>query len=147
MRDMCKDDDIVLIHDGVRPLINRELISANIAHVKKFGSAITVEPALESVIHSSDGELIDAVPARNEFFTAKAPQSFLYGEIWNLHQRAKAEGVTSIDSAHLCSIYNVKIHMVIGPHNNMKITAPADYYIFRALYEAMENQQVLGVGL
>ena len=147
MRDICNDDDIVLIHDGVRPLINYEIITANIDHVKNYGSAITVEPARESIIHSRDGELIDAVPKRNEIYVAKAPQSFYYGKIWGLHQRAKQEGVLSIDSAHLCNIYNSEIHMVVGPSNNMKITAPADYYIFRALYEAMENQQILGVGL
>jgi 2-C-methyl-D-erythritol 4-phosphate cytidylyltransferase len=76
-------DDIVLIHDGVRPLITGSLISANITKAKEFGAAITVETAAESVVESEDGDI--------------------------------------------------------------KITAPADYYIFRALYEAMENQQIFGI--
>jgi len=142
---VCADKDIVLIHDGVRPLITEELISANIAKVKECGTAITAEPATESIISSENGDLIDAVPKRSSMYTAKAPQSFYYGIIWDLYRRARRDGLLSIDSAHLLSIYGVEMHLVKSTPNNMKITAPADYYIFRALYEAMENQQIFGI--
>ena len=138
-------DDIVLIHDGVRPLINAELISENIAMAKEYGAVITVEAATESVVRlNSEGRIAD-VPPRAEMYTAKAPQSFRYGLIWDLYQRAQREGKRTIDSSHLCSIYSVEMHTVKSPPNNMKITAPADYYIFRALFEAMENEQILGI--
>lgn len=145
MEGSCQQEDIVLIHDGVRPLINDELISVNIAKVKESGTAITVEPVIESVIYSEQGDLINAVPERSRMYVAKAPQSFRYGAIWNLHQKARLEGLSAVDSAHLCNIYGAELHMVISPPNNMKITSPADYYIFRALYEARENQQILGM--
>jgi 2-C-methyl-D-erythritol 4-phosphate cytidylyltransferase len=145
MENVCAYDDITLIHDGVRPLINADLISDNIETAKKYGAAITVESAYESVIRSQDGDIIDSVPKRDEMFTAKAPQTFRYGLIWNSYQRARAEGIPTIDSAHLLSIYGIEMRIVKSPPNNMKITAPADYYIFRALYDAMENQQILGV--
>jgi len=142
---ICDTDDIILIHDGVRPLINSELISTNIAKVKEHGNAITVEPTSESVVRlGGDGQII-GVPPRAEMYSAKAPQSFRYGMIWDLYQRARRDGVRTIDSAHLCSIYGVEMYIVKSTPNNIKITAPADYYIFRALYEAMENQQILGV--
>ncbi|WP_088188548.1 IspD/TarI family cytidylyltransferase [Desulfosporosinus sp. FKA] len=137
--------DIVLIHDGVRPLINAELISENIAKVKEKGNAITVESVSESVVQLNGDEKIANVPPRAKMFSAKAPQSFRYGEIWKLYQRAASEGVGTIDSAHLCSIYGVEMFTVKSTPNNIKITAPTDYYIFRALYEAMENEQILGI--
>lgn len=142
---ICNAEDIVLIHDGVRPLINEELISDNIAKVKEFGNAITVEAATESVVCSKDGKVIDAVPVRSEMYTAKAPQSFKFGTIWELYRKARKDGYQTIDSAHLCSLYHVKMYMVKSSANNMKITAPLDYYIFRALYEAFENEQILGI--
>ncbi|WP_312518673.1 IspD/TarI family cytidylyltransferase [Anaerospora sp.] len=145
MEGSCQQEDIVLIHDGVRPLINKELISVNIDKVKKCGTAITVEPVIESVIYSEQGDLINAVPERSQMYIAKAPQSFRYEAIWSLHQKAQHEGLLAVDSAHLCNIYGVELHMVISPPNNMKITSPADYYIFRALYEARESQQILGI--
>ncbi|MGD9559035.1 MAG: 2-C-methyl-D-erythritol 4-phosphate cytidylyltransferase [Oscillospiraceae bacterium] len=145
LQSVCAPDDIVLIHDGVRPLITQELISKNIASVEAHGTAITVEAATESVVASRDGSKIDAVPPRGHMHVAKAPQSFRYGMIWALYQKAQADGIFSIDSAHLLSLYDAEMHMVHGPRNNLKITAPADYYIFRALYEAIENQQIMGI--
>lgn len=145
MKDTCEDDEIVLIHDGVRPLINEELITRNIEAVKKYGTAITVEAARESVVRCIDGKNVSEVPPRGEMYTAKAPQSFRYRQILNLYERAQREGIRSIDSSHLCSIYHVPMHVVESTKNNLKITEPADYYMYRALYEAVESQQIFGI--
>lgn len=145
MEETHKDDDIVLIHDGVRPLINDDLISTNISKVKECGTSITVEATLESIVRLNGDDCIAEVPLRSQMYVAKAPQSFRYGLIWELYKRAEKDSIRTIDSSHLCSIYNVSMHTVVSTPNNMKITAPQDYYIFRALYEAMENQQILGL--
>lgn len=145
MRETTQDDEIVLIHDGVRPFINEKLISRNIEAVKKYGSAITVEAARESIIRCIDGKNVFEVPPRDQMYVAKAPQSFKFGKIFKLYERARKEGVQTIDSSHLCSIYHVPMHVVESTKNNLKITEPADYYIYRALYEAMENQQIFGL--
>jgi len=142
---VCQADDIVLIHDGVRPLINADLISSNIAKVRECGNAITAEAAIESVIRLDDSGKVTDMPPRSEMYVAKAPQSFRYGDIWGLYQRAAKDGARTIDSSHLCRIYGVEMHTVKSTPYNMKITAPADYYIFRALFEAMENEQILGM--
>lgn len=140
-----KADEIILIHDGVRPLINAELITKNIVNVKKYGNAITVEPVRESVVYCMDGEHIADVPKRDYMYTAKAPQSFYYKDILDLYNKAEVNKHRSIDAAHLCSIYKVPMHIVLSTKNNVKITEPADYYIFRAIYEAMEGQQIFGI--
>ena len=145
MKEFCKEDDIVLIHDGVRPFITEELISQNINAVKEFGSAITSEAAKESVIRSIDGKSICDVPPRGEMYIAKAPQSFRYGRIQSLYEKAQEDNIKSIDSSHLCSLYGEPMHLIPSTKNNMKITEPADFYIYRALYEAMENQQIFGI--
>lgn len=145
MKEDTGDNEIVLIHDGVRPLINEELISRNIEAVKKYGSAITVEAARESIVRCIDGKNVSEVPPREQMYTAKAPQSFRYGEILKLYERAQKEGVQTIDSSHLCSLYHAPMHVVQSTKNNLKITEPADYYMYRALYEAMENQQIFGI--
>ena len=141
----CKEDDIVLIHDGVRPLINAELISENISLAKEYGNAITVERVVESVVRLDKSNKIIAVPPRQEMYFAKAPQTFRYDMIWDLYKRARADGYRTIDSSHLCSIYGQEMHTVNSTPNNIKITSPTDYYIFRALYEAYENQQIIGI--
>ncbi len=145
MKNTTSEDDTILIHDGVRPLINEELISINIRSVEKYGSAITSEPVRESVIRCTDGENISDVPPRDQMYIAKAPQSFTFGKIFKLYERAQKEGIKTIDSSHLCSFYNEKMHIVISTKNNIKITEPADYYIYKALYEALEGQQIFGL--
>ncbi len=145
MKDFAEDDDIVMIHDGVRPLINGELLTLNIEAVKKYGNAITCEPDKESQIRSVDGQTVSEMPPRDQMYTAKAPQSFYYGAIMRLYEMAHRDGIRSIDSSHLCSIYREPMHIVSSTKNNMKITEPADFYICRALYDAQESQQVFGL--
>jgi 2-C-methyl-D-erythritol 4-phosphate cytidylyltransferase len=143
MRDTVADEDIVLIHDGVRPLIDEQLLTENIAAAREHRAAITVEPVIESVVRiDGDGNIVE-VPPRDEMHIAKAPQSFRFGLIFELYDWAQAEGIATIDSAHLCHLRGVRPRVVASPPNNMKITKPTDYYVFRALYEAMENQQIL----
>jgi 2-C-methyl-D-erythritol 4-phosphate cytidylyltransferase len=145
MEDFSSKEDIVLIHDGVRPLINEELITSNIRAVKEFGNAITSEPVRESILLSRDGKAANDMPLRNECFIAKAPQSFVYGRILELYEKARRDGFKAVDSAHLCHVYQEPIHLVRSTKNNLKITEPADFYIYRALYEALEGQQIFGV--
>ena len=145
MRDTTADQDIVLIHDGVRPLINEELINANIRAVRKYGNAITCEAARESVVMSKNGIDIQQVPNRDFMYVAKAPQSFRFGEVYEAYEQAEKAGYQTIDSSHLYGIQKRHMHLLHSTRNNMKITEPADFYIYKALYEAMEAQQIYGI--
>ena len=145
MKNSTEDGDIVLIHDGVRPLINEELITQNIEAVKKYGNAITAEATRESVVRSVDGHKVTDMPPRDQMYIAKAPQTFYYDKILGIYEKAQRDGRKSIDSSHLCSIYGVPLYMVPSTKNNLKITEPADYYVYKALYEALEGQQIFGL--
>lgn len=139
-------DTIVLIHDGVRPLITEKLISDNIAAVKQYGNAITAAPAIETIItvdeHEDVRELIDRQTCR----LARAPQSFVLADIMAMHQRAIEEHYDKmIDSASLMIHYGARLHLVDGPAENIKITTPSDFYIFKAITESRENMQILGL--
>lgn len=140
------NETIVLIHDGVRPLINQKLISDNIAAVKQFGSAITVTKAIETVINTDDRNEIVDIQNRNYAKIAKAPQSFYLSDIMEAHEKAvRDNNLNMVDSASLMMHYGYKLHTVDGPIENIKITTPYDYYIFRAIYEARENSQIFGL--
>lgn len=137
------DGTVVLIHDGVRPLIDADTISRNIASVREFGSAITCTVAKETVILVDDTEKVDAVPDRSRSRFAKAPQSFYLKDILAAHRQCLAEGKDNvIDSCTMMRMYGKPLHVVIGRSDNIKITTPDDFYIFRALYDARENNQI-----
>lgn len=144
MKKFAAKDDIVLIHDGVRPLIRSEIITQNINAVRQYGSAITSSPALETEVEVEEhSKTIREVPKRNHMYTAKAPQSFYYGDILNAHEKADVAGFKAIDSVDLLNHLGYRnLHIVPCSRYNIKITEPADYYIFRALYEVMENEQM-----
>lgn len=145
LKDKANSEDIILIHDGVRPLITEDLISENIKAVKEFGNAITAESTRESVIKSVDGKIVSDVPVGHHMYSAKAPQSFYYNDIMEVYNQAQEDDFKSIDSSHLLSVYGKPMHMVKSTKNNIKITEPADYYLFRALCKATENQQIFGI--
>ena len=141
----CGEDPIVLIHDGVRPLITPELLTENIECVKKYGSAITAGVVKETIVVINEDMGIEQVPSRARSRVAKAPQSFRLSEILSVHERAIADGMNdSIDSCTLMQTYGKKLHMIDGPYENIKITTPDDFYMMRAILEARENDQIYG---
>ena len=134
---------IVLIHDGVRPLIDDKLITDNIHSVEKHGSAITTAVVKETVLVVKEDGSIDDVPSRSHSRIAKAPQSFYLEDILAAHQRALAEGQDNfIDSCTMMQHFGKRLYLVDGPDENIKITTPQDFYSMRAILEAKENAQI-----
>lgn len=136
---------IVLIHDGVRPLIDADLISANISAVNEFGSSVTVSRGFETHILVDEQEDITSVNDREKVRIAKAPQCFYFDDIMKVHEQAKTDHIEGmLDSASLMNHYGYKVHTIVGLAENIKVTTATDFYIFRALLDAKENSQIFG---
>ena len=132
-------DTVVLLHDGVRPYVLPDVITANIEAVERFGNAVTYTPCYETIVISKNGQTIDALPYRRESYTAQAPQSFRLGDILAAHEkiRARPEGYTDmIDQATICWTLGIPIHLVPGNRGNVKITTPEDIISLDALLKA-----------
>ena len=140
--DSKDSDDIVLIHDGVRPIITDEVIRNNINCVKEHGTCITVAKAVETVL-ILDSDEVNMVVDRASCYMGRAPQSFYLKDIYSSHLLANKDNKHDfIDSAMLMQHYGYKMHTVEGPMNNIKITTPMDYYMFKAMLDAKENEQI-----
>lgn len=145
MRGEIPEDSLVLIHDGVRPLINAELISENIKTAKEKGNAVTVVPATETIMLMNEKNELASSVKREDCCYARAPQTYYYRELMGAHDRAREQGIkTYIDSATMMQSEGHTLYPVMGKPENIKITTPADYYTFRAFIEAEENSQILG---
>jgi 2-C-methyl-D-erythritol 4-phosphate cytidylyltransferase len=141
------EKSIVLIHDGVRPLIKEQTIKDNIESVKAHGSAITCVTVKETVLVVAADNSIDEVPSRDDTRLARAPQSFYLDDILAAHRRAMAEGRHDfIDSCTMLQHYGKKLYLIEGPQENIKITTPDDFYTMRALLDAKEEAQIYGFG-
>lgn len=144
--ELFPEDTICLMHDGVRPLIDHDTISKNIESVKKTGTAVTVSPAIETIAVIETDNKVGQIIDRKKCQMAKAPQSFRLTDLVKAHQKAVDEGMMDcIDTAYLMQMNGYDIYTVEGSPENIKITTPTDFYLFRALVDARENSQIFGV--
>lgn len=140
----CPPDSVVLLHDGVRPLIDAELITNNIETVKDRGPAITSTKFHETIIVSTSGKVDDVLP-RDPLYVAQAPQSLRLDTAIDIYDRAVAEGENdSIDTCSLLRRYGHELYRVDGPRSNIKITTAEDYYMCRAFFDVIERRQIDG---
>lgn len=136
---------IVLIHDGVRPLISVDLITRNIEDVKKYKSSITSSKVKETIVEVDDNGEITSVNDRAYSRIAKAPQCFFLNDILEAHNKALAEGKTSfIDCCTMMNYYNYKLHMTDDSYENIKITTQEDFYTMKAILQAREHHKSKG---
>lgn len=134
-------ESIVLIHDSVRPLITNSIITTNILKVKATGSCITCTPAAETIIVKQEDNMLH-IPKRDHTLIARAPQSFILSNILNAHRMAQKDRIHNfIDSCTMMTYYGYKLSTIIGNIENIKITTPMDYFIFRSLKDIKENSQ------
>lgn len=142
------EDAIVVIHDGVRPLIKKVIISENIRVAKKYGSAMTVRPVIESVVVTdADNAGFDDFKKRDSTYSLTAPQSFRLGKLKETYKRTENidQPIPLLDTALAYTFLGNEIHLVKENNQNIKITTPEDYYILKALLELEESKYVFGI--
>jgi 2-C-methyl-D-erythritol 4-phosphate cytidylyltransferase len=122
-------DDIVLVHDAVRPFVTGEIIQEVIDAAEKYGAAIAALPAVDTVKQverTAEGALIKATIPRAGIVMAQTPQGFRYGVIKKAFDEASADGFLGTDEASLVERSGHAVAVVMGSPRNIKITAPAD---------------------
>ncbi len=137
------DEAIVLVHDGVRPLIDEATITACVTSVVERGCTATVSPAIETiVVGGSEGAIEQFIP-RSEVGLARAPQAFFLEELYAAHLQARSEGKGNfIDSVSMMAHYGHPIYTVEGPVENIKVTTPMDYYAFKGYMDARDQRML-----
>lgn len=134
LKDICCENDIVLIHDGARALVSSDIINDNIVLAKKYKAVNTVIPSSDTVIKSVDKSSIFSVPDRSELFLAQTPQSFEYGLIMKAHNAAlKSESIDATDDCQLVFKLGNKVQFAKGNKLNFKVTTPEDLILLEAI--------------
>ena len=138
----CKDDDMVLIHDAVRPLLSQEIISSNIATCKAYGYAITGIKCREAILESADGFSSTTSIPRDTLIRTQTPQTFYLKNIIDAHEEAKLKGITnSVASCTLCAeLGHREMHIVPGSEKNIKVTTIEDLEILKALMHTSKDK-------
>lgn len=145
--DGVPEDTIALVHDGVRPLINQQLITDNIATARQHGNAITAIACFETIARSVDGgQTIQSVTRREQMHILQAPQTVVLGGAFRLNTRSADEGLlgTFVDQAQLMRHYGHQLHIVPGFRGNVKITTDLDFLQFQILAASGHLDAVIG---
>lgn len=128
------DDDIVLIHDAIRPMLSSEIISDCLVKTKQYGNAITVIPCAEAMLETKDAVSSESSYPRDELKRTQTPQGFRLGDIVSLHKEALEKGITnSVASCTLMVEMGRKVYFSSGSEKNIKLTTVDDIDIFKAL--------------
>lgn len=131
-----KQEDILLIHDAIRPMVSHEIISDCIVQCKCYGSAITVTPCNTAVLRKLEQTSVSSqeVVLREELAMTQTPQAFPIGKLAEIHRQALQRGITnSVASCTLMIEMGEEVHFAIGSETNIKLTTPDDLKIFKAL--------------
>lgn len=127
------DDDIILIHDCARPLVDLDIIENNIKACKQFDAVETAVKAVDTTIEVSNG-ILEHPLDRTKLYQVQTPQTFKYKLIKDAHENAIKNKLTDItDDAQLVAMLGYKVHIVEGKRSNLKITTNDDLKIMEAL--------------
>ena len=127
-------DDILLVHDAIRPMVSHEIISDCIIQCRKHGSAISVLPCNTAVLRRDEDDASEHVILREELAMTQTPQAFPIGKLADVHREALKRGITnSVASCTLMIEMGEKVYFSIGEETNIKLTTPGDLKIFKAL--------------
>lgn len=135
-----EDDDLILIHDAIRPMILPDIISDNIVKCKKYGNAITVIPCMEAMLKSEDEHKSKESILRNSLFRAQTPQTLSVKNAVALHKEALEKGITnSVATCTLLLELGREVFFAKGSELNIKITTTDDITIFKALLSMQKS--------
>ena len=117
-------DDMVLIHDAIRPMVSNDIISDNIAKCKLYGNATVVAPCTTVVLEKTDETFSEKVINRDNLLLTQTPQAFDYNLILRAHQ--KFEGKNYTDDSGMVEDLGEAVYVIDGSYKNIKITTQSD---------------------
>lgn len=134
LKQELSDDDVVLVHDGNRPLVSSQIISDSLATFSKYGSAVAAIPCTEVVFETDDGLTSMVSTERERLLRTQTPHTYRLGELYNAHLEAQRRGLTNTAaSCMLMKELGRLTYFSKGSEENLKITTPDDLKIFKAL--------------
>lgn len=145
----AQPNDVVIIHDGVRPLVSPSIIRENIRIAELYGSAMTVRQVNESVVvtASNKAKIADFAPRKNTY-SLTSPQSFQIGLLWKAYELLQTQGnddLPLLDAAMMYARMGNEVNLVKEQKGNIKITTPEDVYYLKAMLELEESRSIFGI--
>lgn len=134
LKDVCRQEDIILVHDSIRPFIIDEVITDAITVCKKYGSGLSAIRCQETIVRTKNGILGEEDIHRSEIMRVQTPQAYIYGDAVSAYEEAEKRGITGEVYINTLMIHlGRKVYFSKGSERNIKITTAEDIEVFKAL--------------
>ena len=134
IKDLAAADDIVVIHDGVRPFVTQKLVNELIEANKSFDGVMPVIPVKDTIYCSKNGKEISGLLNRNELYSGQAPESFKFGKYFAINIKLSKDQLDEIKgSSEIAFKNNLSVGLIEGDEGNFKITTLADLERFKEI--------------
>jgi len=130
------ENDFVMIHDAIRPMLSADIINDAIVTARKYGNSVVCIPCTEVMLYSEDGLTSTQNIDRDKLKRTQTPQTFRLGDLVKVHNIAREKGIKGVASASLFADLGYTIHFSQGSEKNLKLTTVDDIDIFKALLKA-----------
>lgn len=125
--------EIVVVHDGVRPLVRPEYIEAAVAAAVSWGAAVVAVPVKDTLKQADAAGFVTRTLPREDIYLAQTPQAFRFEVLHAAHLKAQQDGFYGTDDAVLVERQGLPVKLVFGGYENIKLTTPEDFTVARAL--------------
>lgn len=130
------DEDVIVIHDAVRPFVTEKILNDSIDAAVKYGACVCGLPCADTILRSAKGDIVDDIPARSELYSGQAPDSFRLKHFIEMQDRLTDEQRRVITgTSQICTMNGQPIHIIEGDAINFKITTDSDLLMARTLLE------------
>ncbi len=131
---VVSDDDIIVIHDAVRPFVTSKILNDSIDAAQKYNAVVTSMPVSDTLLISHSGNIVDKIPQRNLYYKGQSPDSFklkLFIGLLNKLKPEEREVITG--TSQICTLNSYPIYMIPGDEMNFKITTASDFIIANSI--------------
>jgi len=133
LKSIGSEMDIVIVHDGVRPLVSKQIIMASIRSAEKYGACITAVPVKDTIKRVQNNKVLSTL-FRDDLWQVQTPQTFHYNILKKAHEQAKLKKFYSTDEAGLIEWLGYPVNVIPGEYKNIKVTTADDIKLIEGLY-------------
>lgn len=141
---LASTGDIILVHDGARPLVSQAVINDVLRGVEKYGAAVPAIPVVDTIKRVHGNEVVETL-VRSELYAMQTPQGFKRDVLIRAHEKALADGYMGTDDVSLVEYLGEIVHITQGDEKNIKVTHPKDVAIAK-LHRGVTPMMQVGFG-
>lgn len=139
--DVCEGNDIIIVHDSIRPMVSQEIISDCIVKCRMYGSGLSAIRCQETIVRSADGIEGSEGIRREEIMRVQTPQAYRYKKLLSIYKKADQEGIKNEVYVNTLMLrFGEKVYFSTGSNKNIKITTAEDIEIFKAIYSLKREE-------